>query len=155
MPLRFRQEIQTVPRADQLSERAKATAVIDVIVGIVQDRAGRILIGRRPGGSHMAGSWEFPGGKLESGESPLAGLKRELAEELGIEVQAAESFVEQEYQYPDRHVRLDVWWVLAYQGRAESLEGQSLRWVDIDELDAAPLLPADAPIVAAIRERLG
>jgi len=102
----------------------------------------------------MAGSWEFPGGKLNPGESPLAGLKRELAEELGIEVERAEPFVEQVFQYPDRKVRLDVWWVLIYAGEAESREGQVLRWVDPAELSETPLLPADAPIVDAIRERL-
>lgn len=101
----------------------------------------------------MAGYWEFPGGKLESGEAPLAGLKRELAEELGIQVEAAESFLEHGFQYPDRHVRLDVWWVLAYAGLPESREGQVLRWVDVADFDSVPLLPADAPIVAAIYQR--
>jgi 8-oxo-dGTP diphosphatase len=143
-----------VPRTIELSEPAVRNDHIDVVVGIVQDPAGKILIGRRRDGTHMAGSWEFPGGKLESGESPLAGLKRELGEELGIRIQAAEAFVEQRFEYPDRHVRLDVWWVLTYQGQAESREGQQLRWVDVAELDAVSLLPADAPIVAAIRERL-
>ena len=102
----------------------------------------------------MAGSWEFPGGKLKAGEQPLTGLQRELAEELGIEVEQAEPFVEQSFQYPDRNVRLDVWWVLRYTGEAEAREGQSLRWVDAVELSETSLLPADAPIVAAIRKRL-
>jgi 8-oxo-dGTP diphosphatase len=102
----------------------------------------------------MAGAWEFPGGKLESGEEPLAGLKRELAEEVGIEVTAAEPLVEQNFQYPDRAVRLDVWWVLSYTGRVRSCEGQRLSWVETAELARADLLPADVPIVAAVRERL-
>lgn len=102
----------------------------------------------------MAGSWEFPGGKLEPGEPPLTGLQRELAEELGIEVERAEPFLEQKFQYPDRKVRLDVWWVLDYSGEAEAREGQSLRWVDAARLSETTLLPADAPIVSAIRERL-
>jgi 8-oxo-dGTP diphosphatase len=142
-----------VPRVVELSEPQATAAVVDVIVGIVLNSAGEILIGQRLGGTHMAGQWEFPGGKLKSSEAPFAGLKRELAEELGIQVEAAESFIEHSFQYPDRHVRLDVWWVLEYAGKPESREGQALRWVDVAELDAVPLLPADAPIVAAICRR--
>jgi 8-oxo-dGTP diphosphatase len=142
-----------VPRVVELSESQPATAVVDVIVGIVLNSAGEILVGRRSDGTHMAGFWEFPGGKLEPDETPLAGLKRELAEELGIEVETAESFIEHSFAYPDRHVRLNVWWVLEYAGIPVSREGQALQWVAISELDAVPLLPADAPIVAAIRRR--
>jgi 8-oxo-dGTP diphosphatase len=142
-----------VPRVVELSQPQPATAVVDVVVGIVLNSAGEILIARRTDGTHMAGFWEFPGGKLEPDETPFAGLKRELAEELGIEVETAEPFIEHSFEYPDRHVRLDVWWVLAYAGMPESRESQALRWAKIAELDALPLLPADAPIVAAIRRR--
>ncbi|MGD2168464.1 MAG: 8-oxo-dGTP diphosphatase MutT, partial [Gammaproteobacteria bacterium] len=134
-----------MPRVVELSEPQPTTAVVDVVVGIVLNSAGEILIGRRTDGTHMAGFWEFPGGKLEPDETPFAGLKRELAEELGIEVEAAEPFIEHSFEYPDRHVRLDVWRVLAYAGMPESREGQALRWAAIAELDALPLLPADAP----------
>lgn len=103
----------------------------------------------------MAGSWEFPGGKLEPGESPLTGLKRELAEELGIRVDSAEPLLELSHRYPDRYVRLDVWWVVAYSGEVESREGQALRWVAAAALGEVALLPADQPIVAAIQKRLG
>lgn len=127
---------------------------IDVIVGIVADNQGRILIGQRRDGTHMAGRWEFPGGKLLPGEEPVSGLKRELEEELGIRVQSAEPLLELDHDYPDRSVRLDVWWVVEYSGVAASGEGQALRWVDSDELGDAQLLPADGPIVTAIRERL-
>jgi len=102
----------------------------------------------------MAGSWEFPGGKLKACESRLTGLKRELLEELGIAVDAAEPLVEQSFRYPDRTVRLDVWWVLAYRGEVTPCEGQPLRWVDPTELTEESLLPADAPIVDVIRKRL-
>ena len=144
-----------MPRAVELTESQPSATVVDVIVGIVLNSAGEILIGQRLVGTHMAGLWEFPGGKLVPDETPFAGLKRELAEELGIRVEAAESFIEHQFRYPDRHVRLDVWWVLAYAGMPESREGQVLKWVAIAELDAVPLLPADAPIVAAIRKRDG
>jgi 8-oxo-dGTP diphosphatase len=143
-----------MPWALELSGEPAADVAIDVIVGIVTDDAGRVLITQRPAGKHMAGSWEFPGGKLNPGESPLAGLKRELDEELGIGVDDAEPFVVQRFRYSDRCVRLDVWWVLSYAGEALPCEGQALRWVDAKLLVDVPLLPADAPIVAAIRERL-
>jgi 8-oxo-dGTP diphosphatase len=143
-----------VPRAPELSGKADETEAIDVIVGILCDADRRVLVGRRPAGKPLAGQWEFPGGKLAGGESPLAGLKRELREELGVTVEAAEPFMQQSWRYPDRAVRLDVWWVLRFTGEAQPLEGQALRWVDCDELAGVPLLPADAPIVAAISQRL-
>jgi 8-oxo-dGTP diphosphatase len=144
-----------VPRPAELKVGTDSLIdAIDVIVGIVTSEDGRVLIARRPEGKHMAGAWEFPGGKLLSGESALAGLKRELAEELGIGVDEAEPFTERRYHYPDCSVRLDVWWVLAYRGVARSCEGQALRWVDSVSLAAAPMLPADAPVVAAVCRRL-
>jgi len=143
-----------MPRPPDLSEAGPELETLDVIVGIVCDPAARILIAERPGGKHMAGLWEFPGGKLEPGEPPAEGLRRELLEELGILVDRAEPFLEHVHHYPERTVRLDIWWVRAYDGTAEPREGQRLRWVTIDELERAPLLPADAPIVTAIRHRL-
>lgn len=153
MPLRIRQEIQTVPRSPDLTAADADSSIVDVIVGVIADSAGRILIARRPDGTHMAGSWEFPGGKLEYGEGALDALKRELAEELGIRVESAEPLVELCHRYPDRHVRLDVWWVVEYTGEVEAREGQVLRWVDSTGLSEVPLLPADAPVVSAIRKR--
>jgi 8-oxo-dGTP diphosphatase len=140
-----------VPRALGLSP---AAAAIDVVVGILVDDQARVLIAERPEGRHMAGFWEFPGGKLKLGEDPLAGLKRELGEELGIDVLAADPFLEQEHAYPDRTVRLDVWRVTAFAGAVRALEGQALRWVEAGALGDLPILPADAPIVAAIQRRL-
>jgi 8-oxo-dGTP diphosphatase len=144
-----------MPRAPELSEAGPDPEALDVIVGIVCDAAARILIAQRPDGKHMAGLWEFPGGKLEASEPPLEGLRRELREELGIVVDTAEPFLEHTHRYPERTVRLDIWWVLAYDGEVSPREGQRLRWVDSDELAVAALLPADAPIVSAIRDRLG
>jgi 8-oxo-dGTP diphosphatase len=129
---------------------AELVGVIDVIVGILTDGAGRVLIAERPAGKHMAGLWEFPGGKLLPGEPPLVGLERELAEELGVIVEDARPFCELRHRYPDRAVRLDVWWVSRFDGRAESREGQALRWCDAAELSAAAMLPADAPLVARV-----
>jgi 8-oxo-dGTP diphosphatase len=152
----FRQEIQAVSREAELNEaRAAADSeVLDVIVGILTQNGGKVLISRRLPGTHMAGCWEFPGGKLEPGEAPSSGLERELAEELGIRVTAAEPLITHRFDYPDRAVRLDVWWVTAYEGQANSHEGQELAWVDAAALEHSEMLPADAPIVAAIQSRL-
>lgn len=144
-----------MPRRAELTRSRPASQPVDVIVGVVTDAAGRVLIARRPPGKHMAGAWEFPGGKLDPGETPLAGLCRELDEEIGLVVAEAEPFVRHRFEYPDREVRLDVWWVLSHRGKACAREGQELRWVDAAALGAMPMLPADAPIVAAVIERLG
>jgi 8-oxo-dGTP diphosphatase len=129
-------------------------SVIDVIVGVIVDPNRRVLVAQRPPGKHMAGAWEFPGGKLEPGEGAYEGLRRELAEELGIDVLAADAFFEQRFDYPDRSVRLDVWWVSAYAGVVRAAEEQVLKWVAADALTTLPILPADEPIVAAIQSRL-
>jgi 8-oxo-dGTP diphosphatase len=144
-----------MPRAVELKRDSAPDSIIDVIVGILVDTERRVLIAERPVGKHMAGAWEFPGGKLEPGEAAFAGLKREIEEELGVRIRSAEPFLEHRHRYPDRLVRLDVWWVLEYAGRAAPLEGQSLRWVGSDELLAAQMLPADAPLVSAVIGRLG
>jgi len=124
---------------------------VDVVVGLIGDSSGRWLVNCRPPGTPLAGSWEFPGGKRQPGEAPLAALKRELDEELGIEVLEAEPVLVLEHDYPDKRVRLDVWLVSRYRGQPTPREGQPLRWVTVAECRELPLLPADGPIV----ERLG
>jgi len=141
-----------VPRAVELT--AGAESLIEVVVGIVTDSDDRVLIGQRPSGRHMAGAWEFPGGKLECGESAVAGLSRELQEELGIVVLEAEPLLDLRHRYPDRSVHLDVWWVSTWSGHVMPCDGQELRWIDVDELDNVQLLPADGPIVRAVHARL-
>jgi 8-oxo-dGTP diphosphatase len=130
-----------------------AVRAVHVVVGLMDDEAGRWLVNRRRPGTHMAGSWEFPGGKVESGEQPLSALRRELHEELGIDVQHAEALLELVHDYPDKRVRLDVWRVVRYEGEPSSREGQELRWVPAAELEGLPLLAADAPIVAALERQ--
>ncbi len=132
-------------------------AVVHVVAAAVIDLAGRVLIAQRPSGKHMAGGWEFPGGKLEPGEERLAGLARELREELGISIIGTpRPLIRVRHAYPSREVLLDVWVVKRYSGEARGLDGQALRWCTQDELEAAELLPADRPIVRALRlpERL-
>jgi 8-oxo-dGTP diphosphatase len=103
----------------------------------------------------MAGGWEFPGGKIDEGEIPLAALRRELEEELGIEVQKAEYLVSCDHEYPDRVVHLDLWLVTEFKDEPQPLDHQALRWVSVDQLETADLLPADQPLIEALVVRLG
>jgi 8-oxo-dGTP diphosphatase len=129
---------------------------IHVVAAAVIDGAGRVLIAQRPAGKHLAGGWEFPGGKLEPGEERVAGLARELREELGITIATPRPLIRVRHAYPSREVLLDIWVVRHYGGEPRGLDGQALRWCTQDELTTADLLPADKPIVAALRlpERL-
>jgi len=122
----------------------------------VIDGAGRVLIAQRPPGKHLAGGWEFPGGKLEPGEDRRAGLARELREEIGIDIETPRPLLRLRHTYPSGEVLLDIWVVRTYSGEPRGLDAQALRWVSQDELSVIELLPADAPIVAALRlpERL-
>jgi len=123
-----------------------------VVAAAVIDPAGRVLIAQRPPGKHLAGGWEFPGGKLESGEDRRSGLARELREELGITLIASPRpliRVRHAYDYGD--VLIDMWVVRKYAGELRGLDGQALRWCMQDELESVELLPADGPIVAALR----
>ena len=126
--------------------------MIHVVAGALFDEQGRVLIAQRPPGKHMAGGWEFPGGKLEPEEQALAGLKRELREELGIEVLDATQLIAYEHGYSDRSVLLDLWLVALYTGEVRSVEGQPLKWVALDELETVGLLEADLPMIPALRE---
>jgi len=128
---------------------------IHVMVGLVSDAAGRFLLSCRGPDQHMAGSWEFPGGKRNAGESRRAALKRELAEELGIDVETAEPLMDLVHDYGDRRVRLDVWVVRGYTGLPQAREGQPLRWVALADLPNAGLLEADRPIVEALAATTG
>jgi 8-oxo-dGTP diphosphatase len=129
-----------------------ATPSIHVVAGALFNSEGRVLIAQRPSGKHMAGGWEFPGGKLAESEAPYAGLVRELREEIGVEVLEAEPLIAYAYEYPDKCVWLDLWRVLRYAHAPRSLDGQALRWLALEELPTAPLLEADRPMVEALLE---
>jgi mutator protein MutT len=124
---------------------------IHVMAGVLSDESGRVLVCQRPVGKHLAGRWEFPGGKLEKGEAPLAGLRRELAEELGLDLVTAEPLIRLAHDYSDRRVLLDVWRVTEYAGAPQGLDGQVFEWVALDDLPAIDLLEADRPIITALR----
>ena len=119
--------------------------------GVIGNALGEVLVARRSDDAHQGGLWEFPGGKLESGEAPRAGLARELVEELGITLESARPLIRVRHDYPERAVLLDVWWVTAWHGRAHGREGQELRWLAVDALAELPMPAADVPIVTALR----
>lgn len=124
---------------------------IRVAAGILRDDLGRVLIAQRPADKHAGGAWEFPGGKLDTDEEPRQCLDRELGEELGIEVLAAQPFLDYAHAYPDRDVYLHVFRVTQWRGRPRGLENQPLRWAAPGDLLDIGILPADRPIVAALQ----
>jgi 8-oxo-dGTP diphosphatase len=122
-----------------------------VAAGVLGNADGKILVARRFDDAHQGGLWEFPGGKLEFGEDARAGLVRELAEELGIEVQSARPLIRVRHDYADRNILLDVWRVSAWHGQVRGREGQELRWLARASLADLPMPAADRPVVAAVR----
>ena len=122
---------------------------IAVAAGVIYNSDGKILIAKRADNQHQGGLWEFPGGKIEAGETAEAALKRELREELAIEVSAAEPLIRIHHHYPDKSVLLDVWRVTAFTGEARGVEGQPLQWVSPQELDNFDFPAANVPIVDA------
>ena len=151
--MRIGTQVQALSRGVAASERLSTRPKIHVVAAAIEDAHGHILIAQRPTGKHLAGAWEFPGGKLESGESPLEALARELREELGIEVGSGPHRPVRRinHSYPDRDVLLDVWRVREFAGTPRGLDGQALRWCSPEELERAELLAADKPIVSALR----
>jgi 8-oxo-dGTP diphosphatase len=124
-----------------------------VVAGALFDAAGRVLIAQRPPGRHLAGRWEFPGGKIDGGESEAQALARELAEELGVTLLRSEKLASLEHVYPDRVVELHLHVVPEWEGLASGLDGQALRWVPLAELGNADILEADRPFVEALQRR--
>lgn len=128
----------------------KSAAPIDVAVGILMKPNGDVLLGQRPTGKPYAGYWEFPGGKVEQNESIFEALKRELIEELGVEILSAEPWCGVEYVYPHAHVRLHFMISREWQGQPQSLEGQAFSWQG--KLELEPLLPATIPLIRWLDE---
>jgi 8-oxo-dGTP diphosphatase len=120
------------------------------------DADGRVLLAQRPPGRIMAGLWEFPGGKINPGETPESALIRELAEELGIDVAASclAPFTFASYSYPDFHLLMPLYVCRKWSGIPIAREGQRLAWVWPARLAEYPMPPADQPLVAMLRDLL-
>jgi 8-oxo-dGTP diphosphatase len=129
-------------------------SVVCVVAGALFDRDGRVLIAQRPMGKHMAGRWEFPGGKVAPGETESQALVRELWEELGVTATVCQPFMRLSHEYDDRVVELSMWIVEAYSGQPAGLDGQALKWVAVEGLGQEDILEADTPFILALQERL-
>ncbi len=126
---------------------------IRVVAGIIT-REGRFLAAQRPAGKNRAGFWEFPGGKIEEGEDPPAALRRELREELGIELLRVRPHQIIEHRYPDRFVRLYFFLVQAFAGEPRGREGQATAWVTPAEALELPFLEADLALLKELAKEL-
>ena len=126
---------------------------VHVAVGVILDAKGRILLTRRAADAHQGGLWEFPGGKVEAGESLDVALARELREELGIEPLRSSPLIEVRHDYGDKQVLLDVHIVWEHSGDARALEDQPMVWVALDALGDYRYPAANEPIVKAVEAR--
>jgi len=130
---------------------AEVKPVMHVMAAVMIDARGRVLLAQRPPGKHLAGMWEFPGGKLEPGETPMAALARELHEEIGVTLLHAEPLIRVPCHYPDRELVLDTWQTAHWEGEPQSLEGQALRWLPPEQVDPTMLARGDRAILQALR----
>ena len=130
---------------------AGSKEILQVAVGVIRNGRGEILIAKRKRSSHQGGLWEFPGGKIEAHETARQALRRELQEELAIVVEAATPLMTVDHDYGDRRVRLLVWSVERFSGRAHGREGQSLQWVSLRELNRYAFPAANLPIISALQ----
>lgn len=127
-----------------------------VVAAALVDIDGRVLLAQRPDGKAMAGLWEFPGGKVHDGELPETALIRELKEELDIDVSASclAPFTFASHTYDDFHLLMPLYVCRKWEGIITPVEGQALKWVRPVRMDDLPLLPADIPLVAMLRDLL-
>ena len=133
-----------------------ALPLVLVAAVVLVDTDGRVLLAQRPEGKQMAGLWEFPGGKVDPGETPEAALIRELGEELGIDVAASclAPFTFASHSYPDFHLLMPLYVCRKWSGIPVAREGQRLAWVRPARLADFPMPPADKPLVAMLRDLL-
>ena len=129
---------------------AEHRQVLDVAVAVLQREDGRVLLAQRPAGKPWEGYWEFPGGKVEPGEAVAQALVRELHEELGVDPDRVYPWVTQEYEYPEKRVRLHFYRVLAWHGQPHGREGQSMSWENPSAVNIGPLLPANDRVLRAL-----
>ena len=126
------------------------TAPVEVAVAVLIRMDGRVLLARRPAGKVYAGYCEFPGGKLEPGESARDALEREIREELAVEVERAHPWITRVFTYPHATVRLRFYRVLAWRGEPHPAEHDELSWERPESVGVAPLLPANGPVLKAL-----
>jgi 8-oxo-dGTP diphosphatase len=128
--------------------------VTEVAAGILLDSQQHFLMGQRPVGKPYAGYWEFPGGKVEAGETLFQALQRELQEELGITIHSSVDLMMIEHDYPHAYVRIHVSVIRDWTGEPTGCENQALSWQDLnrDQLTVDPLLPAASPMIQQLKQ---
>jgi 8-oxo-dGTP diphosphatase len=127
------------------------STIVEVAAAVIERPDGGFLMASRPPGKAYAGWWEFPGGKVEPGESPRQALERELREELGIRVTEAWPWLNRAFVYPHAHVMLRFFRVTAWEGEPQPQEGQVLAWTHAHHPEMTPILPANGPILKGLR----
>ncbi len=134
-----------------------STSILFVVAAALVDVDNRVLIAQRPPGKAMAGLWEFPGGKLNDGETPEQALVRELREELAIEVcdTCLAPFTFASYAYEKFHLLMPLYLCRNWEGEISPREGQTLKWVRASRLSEYPMPPADIPLIPMLRDLLG
>lgn len=128
-----------------------SNSIVHVAAAVLIREDGMVLLASRPEGKAWAGWWEFPGGKIEAGETPIQALSRELDEELGVRFQSAHPWLVRTFEYPEKTVKLHFFIVRAWDGNPEGREGQQLSWQRPENLTVEPMLPANAPILNALK----
>ena len=142
---RIKNKFYNVTLVKMLSE------TVQVVVGVVTNNAGEFLLSKRALDAHQGGLWEFPGGKLETGEDARHALNRELFEELGLIVNKARPFIRLFYEYPEKSVILNVWLVQEWEGLPYGKEGQLIQWCSRNNLHDVEFLPANEMIINALQ----
>ena len=130
-----------------------STAIVHAVAGIIC-RHNKLLIAQRPEGKPYSGYWEFPGGKIEANETGLAAIKRELHEELGIDVMQAECILEHQHTYPDKIVFLQIFHITHFTGVPHGKENQLLQWTTLAELPSFPLLQGNYALLERLSDTI-
>ena len=142
----------TMPDPSDPHSPPRGVPRIDVVAAVIRDDGGRILITQRPRGGHLEFLWEFPGGKLRRDELPRDALRRELREELGIEIEVGDLLLVTEHAYPERTVRLQFFDARHAAGVPRALEVEQFRWVAPHEMDRYEFPEADRELIGRLRE---
>lgn len=134
-----------------ISENVTSRKWLHVVAAVIQNKQEQILIAKRLDHQHQGGLWEFPGGKVEEGETAFSALKRELKEEINIDIHSCRSFLQVRHNYPDKAVFLDIYKVTDFSGQAQGNEGQEVRWISGQELENFEFPKANTKIIKALR----
>jgi 8-oxo-dGTP diphosphatase len=133
-------------------EKRKKMKIVHVVCAVIR-KDDKIFATQRGYGEFKDG-WEFPGGKIEAGETPAQALKREIREELATEIEVGDEIMQIEYDYPDFHLSMKCFWCRVLSGNLSLLEAEDARWLKKDNIESVDWLPADSELVEKIRENL-